>query len=240
MLSSKTAVRQPAFIDQFRCDALAALGYEISEDSIQPEITAFNRIIMGKLPSTIPHSTLTHPSFGNQTMRKRLGETRAYETVQSLNVANIKEAQALSKRPSREWLRSFDLSYWVDDNATGQLIAAALAFLSQRIFLSQLSESREGAEEEVHKDVTAVLGYLISENPATPGSVDNPVVVNITIFDRYTDPTTRQLACTYRIEIRSSTVSITKADAALLRKNLCRTLRALSPMLPANFALRGE
>lgn len=241
IFSAKTAVGQPALIDQFRCDALAVLGYQIVEDSIQAEITAFNRIIMGIAPSTIHGNAASiYPDFGGQGLCKRPGETRAYEKLRTLNVANIKEAQALSKRPSREWLRSFDLSYWVDADSTGQLIAAALAFLSQRIFLSQLSESREETAEETHKDATAVLGYLRSGDAATPEPVDSAIVASITILDCYTDPTTRQSAFTYRIEIRSSTVSITKADAALLRRKLCRTLRSLSQMLPANFALRGE
>ncbi|WP_218109966.1 methyltransferase [Oligoflexus tunisiensis] len=214
---SAAAVGNTASIDQFRIDALAALGYQISEGSIQTDITPFNRIIMGKPPRETSHSVPVHQVSGSGGRVKRLGEIRAFEKIQSLNVANIEEAQALSKRPSREWLRSFDLSYWVDDEAMGHRIAATLDFLTQRFQLPQSSG-----------------------HSAAPAPVDAAMVANITIRDQYIHPTSQRLAFTYRIEIRSSTVVITKDDAALLRKKLCRALRSLAQMHHANFALRGE
>lgn len=241
IISSAAAVGQSTSIDQFRIDALTVLGYQISEDFIQPEITTFNRIIMGQAPR-VNHPTAAPigPNSGALSMVKRLGEVRAYEKIQSLNVANIKEAQALSKRPSREWLRSFDLSYWIDDESMGQRMAGSLDFLTQRILLSSSTETREETDEEAQKDATAVLEHLLSGKSVAPGSVDDTIVTKITIRDRYTDPATQRLAFTYRIEIKSSTVGITKADAVLLRKQLCRALNILSQMLHANFSLRGE
>lgn len=241
MIASAASVGLSTSIDQFRIEALTELAYQISEDSIQAEITAFNRIIMGKAPQ-VNHPIITpiRPNSSALDRVKRLGEIRAYEKISWLNVANIIEAQALSKRPSREWLRSFDLSYWVDDDAMGHRIAAALDFLAQRILLSPQTDTWQEPDEKIHKDAKAVCDHLSPENPGTKEPFDGAVAVRITIRDRYTDPATQRLAFTYRIEIKSSTVCISKADASLLRRRLCRTLNTLSPMLHANFVLRGE
>jgi len=240
IISSAAAVGQATSIDQFRIAALTALGYHISEDSIQPEITAFNRIIMGKAPKVNHHCAAPiRAESVARGMVKRLGEIRAYEKIQSLNVADSKEVQALSKRPSREWLRSFDLSYWVDDESTGQRIAAALDFLTQRIILSASTETRQETDEEAQKDATAVFSHLLSGISVTQDPVNGKSLANITIRDRYTDPATQRLAFTYRIEIKSSTVGITKADAVFLRKQLCRALNVLAQMLQETFSFRG-
>ena len=243
--SLAVAVGQSISIDQFRIDALAALGYDISEDSIEAEITAFNRIIMGKTREPHPHNSSSLSQISEVvTHAKRLGETRAYENVHVLNISSIKEAEALSKRPSREWLRSFDLSYWVDNESLGKHIAAALEFLIQRFLFSKGFESLEGTIEDDYKSATAVFEYLLSANPVAPEPVapelvDDPIIRNITILDQYTDPATRRLAFTYRIELRSLTVGISKADAILLRRSLCRTLNDLSSMFQENFEWRG-
>ncbi|MDQ3235121.1 MAG: methyltransferase [Pseudobdellovibrionaceae bacterium] len=208
---SAASVGQPTAIDQFRIDALTALGYQISEGFIQKEITTFNRIIMG-LPSEasdrIPshdHEKSPKPYVGGTF--KRIGEIRAYEKVQSLNVADIQKAQVLSRRPSREWVRTFDLSFWVDDASVGHRLADDLDGLTRQFMAC-----------DTHNGIEA----------------------NITVRDRYTDPGTSQLAFTYRIEIKSSTVIIAKADAILLRSRLCHALSELSPGPPADFALRGN
>lgn len=117
--TSAGEIGQPKAIDQFRIDALTALGYEIRESAIQPEITAFFRVIMGKPPSrTEDRPALVRPT--SPYSGKRLGAIRAFEKVSSLNVSDSCHMQLLSRRPSCEWLRSFDLSYWVDSEAAGQ------------------------------------------------------------------------------------------------------------------------
>ncbi|MCX6130049.1 MAG: methyltransferase [Proteobacteria bacterium] len=196
--ASAGVVGQAASIDQFRMDMLAAFGYELSEAAIQREISAFNRIIMGRrVDVTSPIRFTPSP----RVVVKHFGEIRAFEKVHTLNVANIEEAQALSRRPSREWLRFFDLSYWVENEATGQSIADVF-----------------NAKVKVETDLAS----------------------SISLRDRYTDPTTQRLAFTYRIEVRSSTVAITKNDAIFLRRTLCRALEDHSQMLPGSFALRGN
>lgn len=116
-------------IDSFRIDVLVSLGYGIREDSIQSEITSFNRIIMGH-PQKSPEGTAREiPSLAI----KRSGEIRAFESVPTLNVADISTAETLSQRPSREWLRSFDLSFWVTDEAAGQGLSETLADVLQRM-----------------------------------------------------------------------------------------------------------
>ena len=182
----------PMSIDQVRTDALAALGYEVIEASIQPEITAFNRVIMGKPPLTRRHdvamSQLPSTPIGSV---KRLGEIRAYEKVRSFDVSNATEVQSLAVRPSCEWRRSFDLSYWVDDEETGLQLGRALAVLA---------------------DVTC-------------GTIQREV----SICDRYVDDSAKKLAFTYRINLWSTTVRITKSDATTLRNMLCQDLGNLVP-----------
>lgn len=124
---------QPASIDQLRIDVLTTLGYERSEARIPAEISAFNRIIMGRPPRAFSGSPAGSPvrpaTLGS---RKRLGEIRAYETVRAVDVSDRATVEELSKRPSREWRRTFDLSYWVDDDAGGAELAAALTSLAGR------------------------------------------------------------------------------------------------------------
>lgn len=233
--SSAAVIGQAASIDQFRIEALKALNYQIIEDSIQAEITGYHRIIMGKpsLPRA-QRTKLCHPIPVAEGLVKRLGEIRAFEKLSSLNVANIQEAEALSKRPSREWIRSFDLSYWVDDDETGQSLAIALGFLTQH-FQSLPPE----AQDEIQTAAGAALEYLSSKAAEFPKSFDDFPDSSITIHDRYIHPTTQRLAFTYRIELRSTTVAISKSDATLLRKNLCCALENLEARMPANFTLRG-
>ncbi len=238
--SSAGAVGQSTSIDQFRIDVLAALAYEISEASIEAEITAFNRIIMGKMlePHPLGRSSLRQIS-GVVSNAKRLGETRAYESVHVLNISRIEEAEALSKRPSRAWLRSFDMSYWVESDSLGKRIAAALEFLIQGFRFHEGCETREGILEDDSESAIAVFDYVWSSDPATPKAADEAIERSVTVLDQYTDPATQRLAYTYRVELRSSTVSITKADAILLRSSLGRTLQDLSPMLQENYEWRG-
>jgi hypothetical protein len=107
-------------IDQFRKAALESAAYEVQEATIQPEITAFHRIILAWPRPEKRDQPMTHTVVPSRVPVKRSGEVRAFETVQTLNVADVKETEALSRRPSREWTRSFDLSFWVKDEAIGQ------------------------------------------------------------------------------------------------------------------------
>jgi hypothetical protein len=127
---SSAELGQPASIDRFRIDALVACGYEIRAASIDPEITTFNRIIMGHplRPVASPAVTLPAPSVAT----RHQGRTRAHATVSSLDVANHTHAAVLSQRPSTEWLRSFDLSFWVHDDATGHHLGAVIDRLAAR------------------------------------------------------------------------------------------------------------
>jgi hypothetical protein len=115
---AETSSGPSAAIDDFRKAALQAAGYDVHEATIQPEITAFHRIILAQ-PSLrardlSPMQTKTH----ERVPVKRSGDVRAFERVQTLNVADVKETEFLSGRPSREWIRFFDLSFWVKDEAS--------------------------------------------------------------------------------------------------------------------------
>ena len=133
VVTSASKIGQPKAIDQVRIDALTAMGYKIIESTISEEITSFNRIIMGK-----PQIAQSNQIAPNQPVPpsirqvKHLGGIRAFEKVQSINVDDATELQTLSLRPSLEWLRSFDLSYWVEDTETGQQLAQALELLLVR------------------------------------------------------------------------------------------------------------
>lgn len=191
---SARVVGQPASIEQFRIDALSAMGYEVREASIQREITKFNRIIMG-LPTAATKQGVdsTRHAIDDDGRIKRLGEIRAYETVRSFNVADPAAARALAQRPSREWRRSFDLSYWVDDAPTGERLTAVLEDLTNQL-------------------------------------IEPCITRHVSVSDRYTDPSTQRLAFTYRIEIRSTSVALTKDDAFALRRELCRGLDSLAQL----------
>jgi hypothetical protein len=87
---------------------------------IQPEITAFHRIILARPRPESTDLIMTQKSVPSRAPVKRSGEVRAFEKLQTLNLADAKEMEALSRRPSREWTRFFDLSFWVEDDAVGQ------------------------------------------------------------------------------------------------------------------------
>lgn len=107
-------------IDHFRKAVLASLDYDVQEAMIQPEITAFHRIILARPRTESKDLIMTQKFAPSRAPVKRSGEVRAFEKVQTLNLADAKETEALSRRPSREWTRFFDLSFWVKDDAVGQ------------------------------------------------------------------------------------------------------------------------
>lgn len=213
--ASASALGLPTSIDRFRIEALTALGYEVREAFIHPEITTFNRIIMGNPPHATDRDVASarHISPPSGAPVKRFGEIRAYESVRSLNVSNATEARALSKRPSREWRRSFDVSYWVDDEATGRRLGSALDFFTDR--------------------------FLASGGIASSRGGDGAFTRNVSICGQYAHPVTRRTAFSYRIEIGSATLEITKPDAMALRRRLCRALKCLAHLRRAEFELRG-
>lgn len=101
-------------IDKYRKDCLCALDYELTERSISSEVTAFNRIIFAKAPEVRSAKLLNIP-VQESSLVKRSGEIRAFEKLDVLDVSDIAAAQILSTRPSREWRRVFDLSFWIAD-----------------------------------------------------------------------------------------------------------------------------
>jgi hypothetical protein len=236
VLASATTQGSPvAAIDQFRMEALSALGYQCREDSIQADITKFHRILLGQPPSEGQvHAASIRPGTAGPQPVKRIGEIPAFERIHSLDIANIEEAQSLSMRPSREWIRSFDLSFWVKDESIGERLVTLLDFLMQGLAFTQ-GESPKIVDEKVESLFHSLAsGTLV---PAASGS--GPMARSIAVRDRYSDPMGR-LAFTYRIEVKSSTVAITKADVILLRRRLCLILLRLSQGPEAGFVWRGE
>lgn len=217
---------QPAAIDRFRVKALEGFGYEVSRASIQPEVTAFNRIVLGR-PAEGAHLPFARQGRAVGGHTKRLGEVRAYETLQSLDAGNLSETRALSKRRSRVWLRTFDLSYWVDSDATGQRLVAALEILVDG-FLA----------EDPAVDAHAVLRILSSDAAELRRHRHEYFARSVSIRDRYTDPVTRRLARTYRVELGSESVAITKNDAGILRGNVRSTMECLATLMGASFEPR--
>ena len=233
-LQSFSGSGSPNAIDEFRVDALTALGYSVVESSIQAEITAFNRIFMGKplRSCKIDFGLNSSESQAFDSIKSR-GEIRAYEKVQSVDVSNRAQVRALSRRPSREWVRSFDLSFWVDDEETGKKLADALTFLVDRIF----------SPEKVDDAVLDVVGGAADRTDGTIGNATigtSAVTRMVSIVDQYVEATTQRRAFTYRIEIASSTGQITKNDAGALRAKVCRDLGHLTQMRRNNFELRGR
>lgn len=126
----------PASIDHFRISALSALGYTVREGAIDVRISARNRIIMSHPPLASKRRTASianHNAEAESEASKRGRGIRAFETVHSLNVNDIESVKHLSMRPSREWARSFDLSFWVDTDEVGEHFAVALKSLSDRM-----------------------------------------------------------------------------------------------------------
>jgi len=136
--SVESGAGHPESIDQFRKDVLSSLGYAVSEESIQPEITAFHRIIIGSTPAGFMSRVTAHNLTFLGTVKRR-GEIRAFERIQLLNVADMNQVRALSQRPSREWVRAFDLSFWIDDvGSEEQLSALLLSLLNERSFATSV------------------------------------------------------------------------------------------------------
>ena len=190
-LSMDAVLGSPASIDQFRMDALSALGYTVKEDLIQPEISAFHCIILGQAPDC---SVIKTPPGALPPLQrvKRLGEVQAFEKIQHLDVSDAAEIKVLAARPSKEWARSFDLSFWIEDGAEGELLRGALEAL------------------------TSELEYSVS----------------VTIQDRFKHPQTQQNSVSFRFELKSSTLPITKDDALSLRMKL-------SHAVEGKYMLRG-
>jgi hypothetical protein len=193
-------------IDHFRRAALASAGYDVTEAAIQPEITAFHRIILARPRTHERGVTRTQTVTQSRVPSKRSGEVRAYEKLQTINLADVNETETLSHRPSREWIRFFDLSFWVRDEATGQRL------------LDELNRLARAFSEETQK----------------------PWETSVSLRDQYWNPGTQQRACTYRIEVRSTTVSIEKADALQLRHGLGLGLDVLLEASPGALRRRGE
>lgn len=120
-------------IDDFRKAALASAGYDVTEAMIQPEITAFHRIILARPRDDAKGVTGPQIMMQSRVPSKRSGEVRAFEKLQTINVADMNETEALSHRPSREWIRSFDLSFWVKDEAIGQRLHDELDRLARAL-----------------------------------------------------------------------------------------------------------
>jgi hypothetical protein len=195
-------VGQPKVIDQFRIDALTAVGYEIREASISSKITAFNRIIIGKPSQTTRRPQKIHKVPMPDSWSKRHGEVHAHETFASINVASLVDARTLSKRPSCTWQRSFDLSFWVNGAEAQQKLLIVLGRLVDRFLLPR-------------------AGIFLSADNAALSSA-------IFVLDQYVDPATLRSALTFRIEIKSSATEITRDHAIRLRRRLCRSLKLLA------------
>jgi len=97
-------------IDPFRVAALNAVNYETCDAYIQSEVTAYNRIIIGRPSSSFPAINVP-----------------ARAIARPIDVDSASEARNLSTRPSREWRRTFDVSCWVPNAATGEEWLAGLA-----------------------------------------------------------------------------------------------------------------
>ncbi|RZA14637.1 MAG: methyltransferase [Proteobacteria bacterium] len=176
---------KPESIDLFRKRALRSLGYTVSEASIDAEITAYNHMILGKAPE---HS-LTQDSKAEANLSRPLkvwGEIRAFEKIHRLDVSNREDATLLASRPPREWVRFFDLSFWVRDE-------------SERVELEAEMRSLAAAH-----------------------TVDTKVIFQ----DQFLHPTTQRLSTTFRVELKSSAIVISKEDALALRQSICEALKA--------------
>ncbi len=115
----------PSSIDQFRVQALNALGYSVSVDSISPEISPYHSIILAKtLPQRILPLIKQTESIPQKL--KAEGEIQAFERIQSFDVSNLEDARCLSVRPSSEWVRSFDLCFWIENEADGQSLRSVI------------------------------------------------------------------------------------------------------------------
>ncbi len=108
-------------IDQFRMKVLETLGYCVIENSISPEISAYHKIIVAKAPPFATLPTFTRIAAKPQKMKTE-GEVQAFEKIQIFDVSDLNEARRLSERPSSEWMRSFDLCFWLENEAEGQLL----------------------------------------------------------------------------------------------------------------------
>ncbi|HET9236606.1 MAG TPA: methyltransferase [Oligoflexus sp.] len=104
-------------IDLFRKEALASADYDVQEAMIQPEITPFHRIILARPRTEVRDPGMALTMGHSRVPVQRSGQVRAFEKLHTLNVADAKETEALSHRPSREWTRFFDLSFWMKDEA---------------------------------------------------------------------------------------------------------------------------
>lgn len=101
---------QPEAIDQYRIDVLRAAGYSVSRDLISEDITPFNRVILGRNSSSIRLSPIPKIPL---TLKAR-GELQAFESISEFDVSDWDIVRSLSLRPSKEWRRFFDLSFWID------------------------------------------------------------------------------------------------------------------------------
>lgn len=136
--STANVDKHPSAIDQFRIDALLALGYDVRQSSIEAEISACNQIIMGSPPRASRRfaDLPVRQDSSTESIKSQRGRgMRAYESVRSLNVNDHGVVKNLSLRPSREWWRSFDLSFWVHDDFVGHRNVELLSALVDRLLV---------------------------------------------------------------------------------------------------------
>ncbi|RZA21507.1 MAG: methyltransferase [Proteobacteria bacterium] len=120
----------PHSIDRFRIRALSALGYSVTESSISADISSYHKIILAKASPLSKLPDLKQPEKAPQRVKTK-GEIQAFERVVTFDVSNLEEARRLSKRASSEWVRTFDLCFWVGSEADGQLLREEILEFTQ-------------------------------------------------------------------------------------------------------------
>ena len=125
-------------IDAWRAAAMRRAGYQVDESSIDGGITPFNRLLLCAPPSE--GSPLLPPRRDARAAghKPRLtGAVRAASRAAAIPLGNRARLAALAARPSTEWRRHFDVSFWLREGAPDR--AAMLALLRRAV------EARPGA-----------------------------------------------------------------------------------------------
>jgi hypothetical protein len=134
-------------IDAFRARALAAHGYAVEEAMIDPRITPYNRLILGRPPTECTDAATKQPMTPNASLpldprmvrvvrgdgNRVRGARHAFQTATRIPLADQQAVAALAARPTTEWYRVIDVSCWIDEGGVVPDCDAMLSLLQSAV-----------------------------------------------------------------------------------------------------------
>jgi hypothetical protein len=223
-------------IDEYRLERMGRRGYATEQLFISPEVTPYNRLLLGRPPRLDYSQSALEPSappllrLGSDEDTLSLskpaasrgkafkGQQQAWESAVDIPVGTSPEDRAiitaLATRPRAEWLRSFDISFWLDDDSS----AAAMDPPAAEAFALMAQAAIRGDDHQALPSLQGPTGeHASAQSPESSEEAEveqDGVKVRSWIIDRFEHPKSGRRAMTVRTELRSATREISREDAS--------------------------